>query len=68
MYFTTTAVSFIVLQGSFILAVDMNTSLFCLSSFIGSLLNTFNFAVITFKAHHGFAPDYISELIKPYTP
>ena len=32
-------VSLIVLQGSFILAVDTNMSLLCLSSFIGSLLN-----------------------------
>ena len=29
---------------------------------------TFKIAVITFKALHGSAPDYITELIKPYTP
>ena len=29
---------------------------------------TFKIAVITLKALHGSAPDYITELIKPYTP
>ena len=29
---------------------------------------TFKVAVITFKALHGSAPDYITDLIKPYTP
>ena len=29
---------------------------------------TFKIAVITFKALHGSAPDYITDLIKPYTP
>ena len=29
---------------------------------------TFKIAVITFKALHGSAPDYITELIKPYSP
>ena len=29
---------------------------------------TFKIAFITFKALHGSAPDYITELIKPYTP
>ena len=29
---------------------------------------TFKIAVITFKALHGSAPDYIMELIKPYIP
>ena len=36
-------VSLIVLQGSFTLAVDVNMSLLCLFSFIGSLLNWNNF-------------------------
>ena len=62
----------IVLQGSFTLAVDVNMSLLCLFSFIDSLpieqRITFKIAVITFKALHDSAPDYITELIKPYTP
>ena len=29
---------------------------------------TFKIAVITFKALHGAAPSYITDLIKPYTP
>ena len=29
---------------------------------------TFEIAEITFKALHGCAPDFITELIKPYTP
>ena len=29
---------------------------------------TFKIAVITFKALHGAAPNYITDLIKPYTP
>ena len=64
-------VSLIVLQGSFISAVDVNISLLCLFSFTGSNIEqriTFKIAVIAFKALHGSAPDYITELIKPYTP
>ena len=29
---------------------------------------TFKIAVITFKALHGAAPSYITDLMKPYTP
>ena len=38
-FYNVCRVSLIVLQGSFILAVDVNMSLLCLFSFIGSLLN-----------------------------
>ena len=70
-FYNVCRVSLIVLQGSFTLVVEVNMSLLCLFSFIGSLLNKgsfFKIAVIIFKALHGSAPDYITELIKPYTP
>ena len=38
-----------------------------MSSFIKAYA-IFKIAVITFKALHGAAPSYITDLIKPYTP
>ena len=52
------------------LVVYMSILRRCLFNFIGTSWTkvTFKIAVTTFKALHGAAPSYITDLIKPYTP